>query len=128
MSDTQVRTSDVGSNAEPELAGQRVVVLGGSSGMGLETARLARARGAAVTLTARDPDRLKRVGDELGASTAAFDVLDFDQLSRFFKEQTEPIDHVMGTGPGPYYSPPAEFDFARRNPGIVGHFCLPTQA
>jgi len=39
MSDTQVRTSDVGSNAEPELAGQRVVVIGGSSGMGLETAR-----------------------------------------------------------------------------------------
>jgi NAD(P)-dependent dehydrogenase (short-subunit alcohol dehydrogenase family) len=43
------------------------VVIGGSAGMGLATARLARAEGAEVILTARDPDRLQRVGVELGA-------------------------------------------------------------
>src|SRR5262245_61455461 len=36
---------------EPELLGQTVVVIGGSSGIGLETARRARAEGADVVLT-----------------------------------------------------------------------------
>ena len=52
-------------NHGTDLAGQTVVVIGGSSGIGLETARLARAEGADVILTARDPDRLRRVGLEL---------------------------------------------------------------
>ena len=56
---------------EPDLAGQTVVVIGGTSGIGLETARRARAEGADVILTARDADRLRRVGAELGARTAA---------------------------------------------------------
>ena len=37
-----------------ELAGQRVVVIGGSAGIGLETARRARSEGADVVLTGRD--------------------------------------------------------------------------
>ena len=44
----------------PELLGQTVVVIGGSAGIGLETARRARAEGAEVVLTARDPERLER--------------------------------------------------------------------
>ena len=51
-------------SGKPELAGQTVVVIGGSSGIGLETARRARAEGAEVILTARDPDRLQRAGLE----------------------------------------------------------------
>jgi NAD(P)-dependent dehydrogenase (short-subunit alcohol dehydrogenase family) len=43
-----------------DLRGQVVVVIGGSSGIGLETARLARAHGADMILTAREPDRLHR--------------------------------------------------------------------
>jgi NAD(P)-dependent dehydrogenase (short-subunit alcohol dehydrogenase family) len=38
---------------EPELAGQTVVLIGGSAGIGLEAARRARAEGAEVILTAR---------------------------------------------------------------------------
>jgi NADP-dependent 3-hydroxy acid dehydrogenase YdfG len=65
----------------PELLGQTVVVIGGTAGIGLETARRARAEGADVVLTARNPDRLHQVGLELGAlSTAAFDATDFTQL------------------------------------------------
>jgi NAD(P)-dependent dehydrogenase (short-subunit alcohol dehydrogenase family) len=40
-------------NKQPELAGQTVIVIGGSSGIGLETARCARADGADVILIAR---------------------------------------------------------------------------
>ena len=44
---------------EPELLGQTVLVIGGSAGIGLETARSARAEGANVILTARDRERLR---------------------------------------------------------------------
>ena len=44
---------------EPQLLGRTVVVIGGSMGIGLETARRAREEGADVILTARDPDRLR---------------------------------------------------------------------
>jgi NAD(P)-dependent dehydrogenase (short-subunit alcohol dehydrogenase family) len=112
---------------EPELAGQTVVVIGGSSGIGLETARRARAEGADVILTARDPDRLRRVGLELGARTAAFDATDFERLGRFFDELPTPIDHVLVTGPGPYYAPLAEFDVEKARRDVDAHLLLPLQ-
>ena len=59
---------------EPELRGQTVVVIGGSAGIGLETARRARAEGAELILTGRNPERLQHAASELDArSTAAFD-------------------------------------------------------
>ncbi len=49
-------TTPVPAQREPELAGQTVVVIGGSAGIGLETARRARAEGADVILTGRNPE------------------------------------------------------------------------
>ena len=43
---------------KPRLLGQTVVLIGGSSGIGLETARHARGEGAEVVLVGRDQDRL----------------------------------------------------------------------
>jgi NAD(P)-dependent dehydrogenase (short-subunit alcohol dehydrogenase family) len=93
-----------------QLGGQTVVVLGGSSGIGLETARRARDEGAAVILTARDPDRLHRVGCELGASILAFDLGDVDRLTSFFENLPGPVDHVLVSGAGPRYVSFAELD------------------
>jgi NAD(P)-dependent dehydrogenase (short-subunit alcohol dehydrogenase family) len=45
---------------EPELLGQTVVVIGGSAGIGFETARRARAEGAKVILTGRNPEPAAR--------------------------------------------------------------------
>jgi NAD(P)-dependent dehydrogenase (short-subunit alcohol dehydrogenase family) len=42
-------------------------VIGGSAGIGLETARRARAEGANIILTGRNPSRLERAAAELGA-------------------------------------------------------------
>jgi len=111
----------------PELLGQTVVVIGGSLGIGLETARRARAEGADVILTARDPERLQRVGIDLGASVTAFDATDFQRLGRFFDELPRPIDHVLVTGPGPYYAPLAEFDFEAARRDLEAHILLPLQ-
>lgn len=112
---------------ERDLLGQTVLVLGGSSGIGLETARLARAKGAAIILTARNPDRLHRVGLELGASIAAFDATDFDRLERFFDALPAPIDHLLVTGPGTCYAPPAEFDLDAARRDVDAHLLLPLQ-
>ena len=109
------------------LTGQTLVVIGGSSGIGLETARRARAEGAEVVLTARDADRLARAGRELGASTAAFDATDFEALARFFTGLRKPIDHVLITGPGPYYAPLAEFDLDKARRDVDAHLLLPLQ-
>jgi NAD(P)-dependent dehydrogenase (short-subunit alcohol dehydrogenase family) len=111
----------------PELLGQTVVVIGGSAGIGLETARRAREEGAEVILTARDPDRLRRVGLELEASIAAFDATDFERLGRFFDELAKPVDHVLVTGPGPYYAPLAQFDVDAARRDVDAHLLLPLQ-
>ena len=55
----------------PELAGQTVVLIGGSSGIVLETARRARAEGADVILTGRDRGRLEQAARDLGAQRSA---------------------------------------------------------
>jgi NAD(P)-dependent dehydrogenase (short-subunit alcohol dehydrogenase family) len=110
-----------------DLLGQTIVVIGGSSGIGLETARLARAKGAAIILTARNPDRLHRAGLELGASIAAFDATDFDRLGRFFDALPAPIDHLLVTGPGPCYAPLAGFDLDAARRDVDAHLLLPLQ-
>jgi NAD(P)-dependent dehydrogenase (short-subunit alcohol dehydrogenase family) len=118
-------TTPVGARHEPQLAGQTVVLIGGSAGIGLETARLARAEGADVVLTARDPERLKRAADEVGAlSTAAFDVTDTAALKRFFDGLPDRIDHVLVTGPGPRYGPLLEMDPAEVRDVLSDHLVL----
>jgi NAD(P)-dependent dehydrogenase (short-subunit alcohol dehydrogenase family) len=114
-------------SSEPQLAGQTVVVIGGSSGIGLETARRARAEGANVIITARDPDRLHRVGLELRASICAFDAADFGRLGRFFDELPGTIDHLLLSGGGPYYAPFAQLDFDEARRDVDRHFWLPLQ-
>jgi NAD(P)-dependent dehydrogenase (short-subunit alcohol dehydrogenase family) len=109
----------------PELAGQTVVVIGGSAGIGLETARRARAEGADVVLTGRDRDRLSQAAQEVGArGTAVFDVTNSGALQRFFGDLSAPIDHVMLSGPGPAYGPLLEMDPARVRDVLSGHVAL----
>src|SRR5215472_8495172 len=110
-----------------DLLGQTVLVIGGSSGIGLETARLARARGAGIILTARNPDRLHRAGLELGASIAAFHATDFNRLGRFFDALPAPIDHLLVTISGPHHAPPAEFNLHSARRDIDAHLLLPLQ-
>jgi len=120
-------TSTLASHAsrQPELLGQTVVVIGGSAGIGLETARRARAEGADVILTARNPERLQGAARELAAlRTAAFDANDPASLERFFLGLPTPIDHVMVTGPGPRYWPLMEMEFEQARLAISEHILL----
>jgi NAD(P)-dependent dehydrogenase (short-subunit alcohol dehydrogenase family) len=99
---------------EAELLGQTVVVIGGSAGIGLETARRARVEGASVILTGRNPERLKEAARELdAASSAAFDATDPAALERFFQDLPTTVDHVMVTAGQPYYRRLLEMDVAQ---------------
>jgi NAD(P)-dependent dehydrogenase (short-subunit alcohol dehydrogenase family) len=113
---------------EPELLGQTVVVIGGSAGIGFETARRARAEGANVILTGRNPERLQRAAIELRAlSTAAFDATDPAPLERFFRDLPPGIDHVMVTAGRPYYGRLFDMDFAQARRALDEHLLLVVQ-
>jgi NAD(P)-dependent dehydrogenase (short-subunit alcohol dehydrogenase family) len=107
---------------EPQLHEQTVVLIGGSAGIGLETARLARAEGADVILVGRTRERLEAAAHEVGArSTAAFDVTDPGAVARFFDELPGPIDHVLVTGPGPSYAPLLEMTADQVRDALADH-------
>src|SRR5271170_5715070 len=89
-------TASVSAQRKPELLGQTVVVIGASAGIGLETARHARAEGARIVLTARNLTRLEQAARELDAQqVAAFDASDPAALQSFFGSLPAPVDHVM---------------------------------
>jgi len=123
-------TSTLASHAsrQPELLGQTVVVIGGSAGIGLETARRARAEGAKLILTGRSPERLQRAASELDAlSTAAFDATDPAPLERFFRDLPTTIDHVMVTAGRPYYGRLVDMDFAHARRALDARLLLVLQ-
>jgi NAD(P)-dependent dehydrogenase (short-subunit alcohol dehydrogenase family) len=104
------------------LDGQTVVVIGGSAGIGLETARSTRAEGANVVLVGRDPERLEEAAGELGVtSTAAVDASDSAALEGFFGQLEGPIDHVLVTAGSPYYSRLADMDFGEARRALQEH-------
>ncbi len=113
---------------EPELVGQTVVIIGGSAGIGLETARRARAEGAEVILTARNRARLAEAARDAGAlSTAAFDAHDVASLEQFFDSLPDPIDHVLVTAGGPHYGPLLEMAADEVRDAVTDHLMLELQ-
>src|SRR5262249_207806 len=110
---------------QPELLGQTVLIIGGSGGIGLETARRARAEGASVILTGRNPERLKQAAIELGAQrTGTFDANDPVSLQSFFHDLPTPIDHVMVTAGAPHYGPPLEMPPEEARRGLTERLLL----
>ena len=115
-------------STEPELLGQTVVVIGGSAGIGLETARRARAEGANVILTGRNLERLQQAAGELHALRAvAFDAMDSAALERFFRDLPTTIDHVMVTAGRPSYGRLADMDLAEVRRSLGEHLTLALQ-
>ncbi|MFE4711953.1 SDR family oxidoreductase [Paenibacillus sp. NPDC056722] len=82
------------------LQKQRVVIIGGSSGIGLATAKQAVEQGASVVLAGRSLDKLELAKERLGADSVeiyTLDNKDEEQLKSFF-EQVGPFDHLFTPG------------------------------
>ena len=78
------------------LAGKKVVVVGGSSGIGLATAEFAKREGAEVVVASRNAERLKAAADKIGATAIAADVTSDDSMVSLFRA-TGAVDHVVVT-------------------------------
>jgi len=78
------------------LAGKKVVVVGGSSGIGLSTAEMARREGADVIIASRNVERLDKAAEALNAIAIPADVTSDDSIANLFRS-SGPVDHVVVT-------------------------------
>jgi NAD(P)-dependent dehydrogenase (short-subunit alcohol dehydrogenase family) len=78
------------------LKGKKVVVVGGSSGIGLSTAEMAKREGADVIIASRNVERLDAVADRLNAIAIPADVTSDDSVAELFRN-CGPVDHVVVT-------------------------------
>ncbi|EJN13585.1 dehydrogenase of unknown specificity, short-chain alcohol dehydrogenase [Bradyrhizobium sp. YR681] len=93
------------------LAGKKVVVIGGSSGIGLATAELAKGQGADVVIASRSAAKLDPVAERLKVTAISADVTSDQSVAELFR-RTGPVDHVVLTAAqlrtGPFKTVPME--------------------
>jgi NAD(P)-dependent dehydrogenase (short-subunit alcohol dehydrogenase family) len=116
-----------------DLAGRRVIVTGGASGIGLETARALATTGADVTLAVRNADAGLRVASQIEATTgnthvlvAPVDLADPASVASFVAAWDGPLDVLVnnaGVMACPLTRTPQgwELQFATNH---LGHFAL----
>ncbi len=78
------------------LAGKKVVVIGGSSGIGLATAELVKSQGADVVIASRSAAKLDPIAERLKVTAIPTDVTNDQSVAELFK-RTGPVDHVVLT-------------------------------
>ncbi|NQX93158.1 MAG: SDR family NAD(P)-dependent oxidoreductase [Flavobacteriales bacterium] len=71
------------------LQGKRVILTGGSSGLGRATAEALLKKGANVLITGRNPEKLERVASELNCAFLNFDISHTDQHKKFAAKAVE---------------------------------------
>src|SRR4051812_8930127 len=118
-----------------DLSGRRVIVTGGASGIGIETARALAGAGAEVTLAVRDTAAGERTAEDITATTgnkqvlvAPLDLADQASVAAFVAAWEGPL-HILVNNAG-VMAPPLtrtpegwELQFATNH---LGHFALAT--
>jgi NAD(P)-dependent dehydrogenase (short-subunit alcohol dehydrogenase family) len=118
-----------------DLSGRRVIVTGGASGIGVETARALASTGAGVTLAVRDTAAGEQTAKDITASTgnekvyvAALDLTDPSSVRKFVGDWQGPLDILVNNAgvmasPEQYTEQGWELQFATNH---LGHFALAT--
>jgi NAD(P)-dependent dehydrogenase (short-subunit alcohol dehydrogenase family) len=77
--------TDTHATSAQDLKGKNVVIIGGSSGMGMATAKSFALKGAQVSITGRSAEKLAQAQQTIGlpVTTAAFDGADEDAVQKF---------------------------------------------
>ncbi len=96
------------------LEGQKVVVTGGSRGLGLGIVEALLAKKAQVTVVARDPERLAEVAKRLGVKTVRGDVTD-EKLAHGVLSDIRPSVLVLNAGATPPMGPLHELSWENFN-------------
>lgn len=79
-----------------DLAGRRMIVTGGSSGLGVETVRALAGAGAQVTVATRNPAAARSLVDEFpGTRAVALDLADLGSVRAFCDTWTGPLDGLV---------------------------------
>src|SRR5215470_12530932 len=78
------------------LKGKKVAVVGGSSGIGLATAEMAKQEGADVIVASRNVGKLDAVAEKLNVVAIPADVTSDQSVVDLFR-RTGPVDHVVVT-------------------------------
>lgn len=98
-----------------DLRGAKVLITGGSSGIGLETARLLTASGARVAITGRDEAKLRRVAEEVKAHAIQADVSKPKEVARMVEDTVRAFGSfnvlINNAGLG-HFAPLTELDMA----------------
>lgn len=79
-----------------QLTNKKVVIVGGSSGIGYATAVMAKAEGADVTIASRAGDKLDKAAKALGVKAIPADVTSDEAVESLFRA-TGAVDHVVVT-------------------------------
>src|SRR4051812_32857629 len=80
------------------LQGKKVIILGGSSGLGLATARAAAAEGAIITIVSGNQSRINEALAQLPENSTGTAVdLNSDENIRTFFAAVRPFDHLVYT-------------------------------
>jgi NADP-dependent 3-hydroxy acid dehydrogenase YdfG len=100
-----------------------VVILGGSSGMGLATAKAVQAEGARVVITGRSPERLQAARTVLGdkVRTVALDIGD-EAATRALFSELDHVDHVFITAGTVLFDPKLATDATTVRPALDARF------
>jgi 3-oxoacyl-[acyl-carrier protein] reductase len=80
-----------------EINNSTVLITGGSSGIGKETAKQFIARGAKVVITGRNENKLKRVAQDIGAIPLLFDISDLKSIVQKTKDALSLLDGKIDT-------------------------------
>ncbi len=76
-----------------DLKDANVLITGGSSGIGRETARQLVEAGASVVIAARTKDKLEQAAEEVGATPIQCDVGNEEQVKDLISQTNEKLDH-----------------------------------